>query len=97
AAVNRGLPADVARLAPLERQPAAGGHAVPLGAAELRPLQRDGEQRDEADHRALLLRLDLVVDQDDEVLAAGLLEAVRAAGARQHRRARRDVYRLPVE
>ena len=42
-------------------------------------------------------RRGLVVDQDDEVFAAGLPQAMRAPGARQDRGTRRDVHGLAIQ
>src|SRR5215510_13930063 len=47
--------------------------------------------------QALLLRFDFVVDQDDEIFGADLLQAVRAAGAREDGGPGRDVDGLAVE
>src|SRR5688572_21198926 len=47
--------------------------------------------------RPLPRRRGLVVDQDHEVFAPGLPQAVRTAGAREDRGTGRDVHRLPVQ
>ena len=44
-----------------------------------------------------LLRLLLIVDHDDEVFCAGLLQAVRAARTREHGRPRRHIEALAVD